>query len=113
MRDRAQKNDKRAKTYIFSVTIEEDEFEDGQKAYHASCPALKGCHSWGHTYEEALTNVREAVELYVEDLIEAGERIPVDARKGVVVRSTPAVVVNVSHRPLGVLPQVSSSRRSV
>ena len=95
MKNSAQNNDKRAKTYIFDVTIEEDEFEDGQKAYHAVCPALRGCHSWGHTYEEALANVREAVELYVEDLIEAGERIPVGSRKGVVVRSPPAVVVNV------------------
>ena len=95
MKKRAQNNHKRAKTYIFDVTIEEDAFEDGQKAYHASCPALKGCHSWGHTYEEALANVREAVELYVEDLIEAGEQIPLGSRKGVVVRSTPAVVVNV------------------
>jgi predicted RNase H-like HicB family nuclease len=94
MKNSAQNNDKRAKTYIFDVTIEEDEFEDGRRAYHAACPALKGCHSWGHTYEEALANVREAVELYVEDLIEAGERIP-GSRKGVVVRSTPAVVVNV------------------
>lgn len=95
MKNGAQNNDKGAKTYIFDVTIEEDAFEDGRKAYHASCPALTGCHSWGNTYEEALANVKEAVELYVEDLIEAGEHIPVGSRKGVVVRSTPAVVVNV------------------
>ena len=95
MRKAAQNNHDQAKTYIFDVTIEQDEFEDGQKAYHASCPALKGCHSWGHTYEEALANVREAVELYVEDMLESGEQIPVRSRKGLVVRSTPAVVVNV------------------
>ena len=95
MRKIAQNNDEKPKTYIFDVTIEQDEFEDGQRAYHASCPALRGCHSWGHTYEEALANVREAVELYVEDMIESGEPIPVGSRKGVVVRSTPAVVVNV------------------
>lgn len=28
----------------------------------ASVPALKGCHSQGRTREEALANVREAVE---------------------------------------------------
>jgi predicted RNase H-like HicB family nuclease len=95
MRRIAQNKDETARTYIFDVTIEQDEFEDGQRAYHASCPALKGCHSWGHTYEEALVNVREAVELYVEDLIESGEDAPTRSRKGVVVRSTPAVVVNV------------------
>jgi len=41
-------------------------------AYHAFCPALKGCHTWRHSPEEALANIREAAELYVEDLIEAG-----------------------------------------
>ena len=45
------------KSYIFDVVIEEDFFEGGDPAYHAYCPALKGCHTWGHTYEEALVNV--------------------------------------------------------
>jgi predicted RNase H-like HicB family nuclease len=78
------------KSYIFSVVIEEDAFEDGQKAYHAYCPALKGCHTWGHTDQEALVNIQEAVTLYVEDLIEAGEHVPVDPEKGVVEQDTPA-----------------------
>ncbi len=63
------------KTYIFRVIIEEDPKGD-QMAYHAYCPALKGCHTWGYTYEEALKNIREAVELYIEDLKESGEPIP-------------------------------------
>lgn len=66
-------------SYIFPLVVEADRFADGTPAYHAYCPALKGCHTWGHTREEALANVREAVELYVEDLIEAGEPVPVDA----------------------------------
>ena len=56
---------------------------------------LKGCHTWGHTYEEALTNIQEAVELYVEDLIEAASGVPVDVEKGVLELDTPSVVVNV------------------
>lgn len=52
------------KSYIFRVMVEEDVIEEGGKAYHASCPALKGCHTWGHTYAEALTNIREAIKLY-------------------------------------------------
>lgn len=83
------------KSYIFSVVIEDDEFEDGTKAYHAHCPALKGCHSWGHTYDEALTNIQEAVALYVDDMVEAGEEITVDPAKGVVELESPSVVVNV------------------
>lgn len=64
------------KTYVFKIVIEQDQFEDGRPAWRASCPALKGCHTWGHSYEEALANAREAVELYVQDLIEAGENLP-------------------------------------
>ena len=83
------------KSYVFKIVVEEDAFEDGRKAYHASCPALKGCHTWGHTYQEALANIREAVELYVEDLREAGDPIPVDPDLGALELPTPAVAVNV------------------
>jgi len=63
------------KTYIFKVFIEEDP-KDDRMAYHAYCPALKGCHTWGYSYEEALKNIKEAVDLYIEDLKENGEPIP-------------------------------------
>jgi predicted RNase H-like HicB family nuclease len=82
------------KSYVFRVVIEDDAMETGEKAYHAYCPALKGCHTWGRTYDEALANVREAVELYVEDLRESGSRIPVDAELGGLEWPTPAVAVN-------------------
>jgi predicted RNase H-like HicB family nuclease len=38
--------------------------EDG--FYVAHCPALRSCWSQGRTREEALQNIREAVELYLE-----------------------------------------------
>jgi predicted RNase H-like HicB family nuclease len=65
-------------SYTFCVVIEEDEFEDGARAFHASCPALSGCHTWGLTHQEALTNIKEAVALYIEDIVAAGEQIPED-----------------------------------
>ena len=34
--------------------------EDG--GYSVHCPALKGCHSQGQTVEEALANIKEAIE---------------------------------------------------
>jgi predicted RNase H-like HicB family nuclease len=41
--------------------------EKGEDDYFvASVPALKGCWSQGRTREEALTNIREAIELYLE-----------------------------------------------
>ena len=80
------------KSYVFKVVVEPDKFEDGRDAWHASCPALKGCHTCGHTRDEALTNIREAIDLYVQDLIEAGEKIPVN--QGTIELPQPAVVVN-------------------
>jgi predicted RNase H-like HicB family nuclease len=32
----------------------------------ASCPSLKSCWSQGRTRDEALQNIREAIELYLE-----------------------------------------------
>ena len=46
-----------------SVVIEQD--KDGCYAW---CPELKGCQSQGKTVEEALTNIREAIELFLETL---------------------------------------------
>jgi len=34
-------------------------------------PALPGCISQGETFEEALTNIKEAAELYLEDMRES------------------------------------------
>lgn len=41
------------------VVIEEDT-EDG--GFIISCPALPGCHSEGETVEEALVNIRDAIQ---------------------------------------------------
>ena len=46
-----------------SVVIEKDEH-----GFYAWCPELKGCQSQGDTLEEAVANVREAIELYLETL---------------------------------------------
>lgn len=47
----------------FAVVIEWD--PDG--GFIASVPALPGCHTQGETLDELRGNVREAVELYLED----------------------------------------------
>jgi predicted RNase H-like HicB family nuclease len=44
-----------------SVIIEKDEH-----GFYAWCPELKGCQSQGATLEEAMANIKEAVELYLE-----------------------------------------------
>ncbi|NOZ58170.1 MAG: type II toxin-antitoxin system HicB family antitoxin [Euryarchaeota archaeon] len=47
----------------FKVIVEEDK-EDG--GYVVSVPSLSGCYSQGDTIEEALENIKEAIELYLE-----------------------------------------------
>lgn len=54
----------------FQVLIQRD--EDGR--YIASCPAIKGCHSQGDTYEEAIENITEAMELCIEHLEEKNKQ---------------------------------------
>lgn len=46
---------------------------DETGGYVVEVPSLPGCHSQGETVEEALTNIKEAIELYIEVLIEDGE----------------------------------------
>ena len=58
--------------YNYKVLLEKE--QDG--GYHAFCPILKGCHSQGDTVEEAIDNITEAIELYLESLIADDRPIP-------------------------------------
>lgn len=51
---------------------------DEMGGYSISCPSLPGCHSQGETIDEALVNIKEAIELYLEVLQEEGQSIPID-----------------------------------
>jgi len=42
----------------------------------ASVPSLPGCRSQGHSREEALSNIQEAISGYIAVLQEDGEPIP-------------------------------------
>jgi predicted RNase H-like HicB family nuclease len=46
-----------------SVVLERD-----QDGCYAWCPELKGCQSQGATIEEALANIHEAAQLFLETL---------------------------------------------
>jgi len=60
----------------YTVVLEQ---EDG--GYVASVPALPGCVSQGDTRAETLSNIREAIELYVADCRDAGDPVPTEAGK--------------------------------
>lgn len=59
-------------TRSFKVVLEPN--EDG--GYTVYVPLLLGCISEGDTREEALANIKEAIELYLESLEADGEPIP-------------------------------------
>lgn len=56
----------------YRVLIEQD--EDG--VFVAEVPSLPGCVSQGETRAQALSNVREAISVYVESLEEHGDPVP-------------------------------------
>jgi len=62
---------------VFKVVMEPS--EDG--GYTVWVPSLPGCVSEGETVEEAMANIREAIELYLEPVDDADL-----TREGVVVK---------------------------
>ncbi|MFN0101873.1 MAG: type II toxin-antitoxin system HicB family antitoxin [Bryobacteraceae bacterium] len=54
--------------------------EDPEGGYVAFVPALPGCHTQGESLEEAESNAREAIALYVESLAAHGEPVPQEGR---------------------------------
>lgn len=46
--------------------------EAQRNTFHAFCPNLKGCHSWGATVEEAMEYMEDALQFYVDN-VEAEE----------------------------------------
>ncbi|MGH9554980.1 MAG: type II toxin-antitoxin system HicB family antitoxin [Terriglobales bacterium] len=56
----------------YTVIFEKEE----EGGYHVFCPALPGCHTQSETVEEGVQNIREAMQLYVQSLVEDGLPIP-------------------------------------
>jgi len=50
-------------SYKVSVIIEKD--DDG---YYSYCPELPGCQTQGDDLNEVVSNIKEAIELYIETL---------------------------------------------
>ena len=51
------------------------------KGFVADCPSLPGCMSQGKTRKEALNNIREAIEGYIEVMKKNHHTIPLEAIK--------------------------------
>lgn len=77
----------RPRSYFFPLELIPE--KDGR--WTIDVPSLPGCVTWGRTREEALKHAQEAIELYLADMIEAGESLP----GSVFVSETPTVTVTV------------------
>jgi predicted RNase H-like HicB family nuclease len=51
-------------------------YEPDEEGFHVFVPALKGCHSWGATRDEARENIREAIALWLESALANGIAVP-------------------------------------
>lgn len=72
----------------YRIIVEPDEYTGTNKAcFNAYCPTL-GVADGGDTIEEALKNVKGAIEAYVESLIEDKQPVPVDKPEKEIVANT-------------------------
>jgi predicted RNase H-like HicB family nuclease len=61
------------RSYTFTIVIEKEPEDPG---YYAHCPELPGCVSGGATLDETRGNIGEAIQLYLESLLEDGLPLP-------------------------------------
>jgi predicted RNase H-like HicB family nuclease len=60
-------------SFRYSINIQ---WSDRDQAYLVDVPELPGCHTHGETYEEALKNALEVIELWLETARDLGWSIP-------------------------------------
>ena len=80
------------KSYVFRVVVEPD---NGR--WYAYCPALEdqGAVTWGRSEREALDNIREVVEMVIDDMLEEGDPLPSEPSADFQAFSESRVAVNV------------------
>jgi predicted RNase H-like HicB family nuclease len=59
------------KTLHLPILVEQDE----DNYFIVSCPVFKACHSYGATIDEALDNIKEVVDLCIEEGKEKAQEI--------------------------------------
>lgn len=77
------------KSYIFKIELEPD--AEGWRAFYPPLEDI-GASTWGSTQEEALANIKEVLEMIVEEFNEQNQSIPENKR--MIVSDGAAVTVN-------------------
>ena len=53
-------------------------------SYYAVCPEIKGCYTQGDTYEEACANLRELVEVTIDEELSAEEKEDISRTEAII-----------------------------
>ena len=61
----------------YPIIVEQD--SDG--VFIVGCPLFEGCRSYGHIVDEALDNIKEAIELCIEE--ERDKQLPINTFVGI------------------------------
>ena len=77
------------KTLILKVSLSQE--ADGR--WSAVVPDLPGCSSWGSSQQEALDNIKDAAEIYLEDMVDSGKGFPSPSDK-INILDEPAIAVS-------------------
>ena len=72
--------------HTYSIVLE----PDTQSGFTVTVPALPGCVTEGETVDQCVVNAREAIELYLEDLLATGGEPPDEKAAPQVLRVTVA-----------------------
>ena len=59
--------------YKYEIIIH---WDNQDRIYIAEVPELPGCSAHGNTYDEALNNAKEAIQLWIDTAKEFGDPIP-------------------------------------
>lgn len=60
--------------YNYKIVIEECE----EGGFYAECPAFPGCHVEGETFEETMQEMKQVLQVFIDDYIERKEDLPTD-----------------------------------
>jgi predicted RNase H-like HicB family nuclease len=86
------------RSYLFRVVFERDKWPDepDKKAiWRAYIPVLPAAHAWGDTQQEALENLKNAMDLIIADLLEEGKAIPTEPYPQVQTSDEPLLAITV------------------
>lgn len=61
------------KTLTYALTVEPHPEDEGYLAYF---PGLRGCQTWGDTFEQGVRNAEAALGVYLETLTVNGDPLP-------------------------------------